>query len=528
MISVIYMLPFLSLLVVMQFIKKFIIILLGFFLLISFFFWFLTKTISPKLIQTYVCAKITALTKQPCEIKGNISWQILPRPSVKIEKIQIGSENQASPYQISLGQLFFNLKLSALFQGKLVFNDIKLANFTANLNTNHLKAPLDKRTGAPSNGVQTNPLDEKFVIEQLLITNGKIKINLPNQSLTLHSLQLGAEQINLEQNLFPFQFKAAIDFGINQQPSNAQLQFKGNASFAPNSINQLENLLKSTLVSGQLLIQNLQIGQLKITKLSAHTLFKQASILLNPLTLNLYQGEAIGDLSYNFLAKTLKINQTATGINSAKLTNALFNQVLLKGKLDLSLHSQTNFNNDDWLATTIGNGNINLNQGSLQKVNLDKVIKQISAKISQAQEDKALALALSQEMFDYKDVVDNITPIKLISMQYHLAHKLLFGDTVVLQTNMLQLKGDSQLNLADYSLSSHLTATLSIANNKLNEIQELLGGNFPLIVQGDLNHPVVLPDFKKINSSLAKLWIKDNLTKPILKIKEQLVAFFNN
>ncbi|MGQ3889494.1 AsmA family protein [Legionella sp. CNM-1927-20] len=511
----------------MRFFKKFVVFLLALFLFISFFFWLLTKAISPSILKDFVTSKVKIYTAQPCEIEGNISWQLFPRPSVKIESIRIGNQDPLSPYQINLGQLFFNLRLSALLQGKIVFDEIKINDFTADINANYKQTPIKASYNIPASSLEKN-IDEKFAIERLLITNGKIKTTINNQLLTLNALQLRVEQINLEQNLFPFQIKAHINYDVKPQTINAQLQFKGDANLTADSIKQLETALKSTLIRGQLLIQNLKIGRFKISQIGANTSFKQAIISLNPLTLKLYQGEAIGDLSFNFLSKLLKINQTATGVNGARLTLALFNQALIKGKLDFSLHSQSNLANQDWLATTIGNGNISLHQGTLEILDLDKVIKKVSIKISKAQENKESTLNLDKESQDNTLIFKGPTPLKLMAIQYRLTHKMLFSDTLLLQTNMLQLKGEGEMNLTNYNLISHLLATLTVEDSKLNNIQELLGGGFPLIVQGTLSQPTILPDFRKINASLAKVWIKDTIAKPVLKIKEQLVAFFNH
>ncbi|WP_019217248.1 hypothetical protein [Legionella tunisiensis] len=42
-----------------------------------------------------------------------------------------------------------------------------------------------------------------------------------------------------------------------------------------------------------------------------------------------------------------------------------------------------------------------------------------------------------------------------------------------------------------------------------------MGGSFPILVQGTLTKPVVLPDLKKINPILTKAWLKETLVKPV-------------
>src|SRR5436309_1858139 len=113
------MLAILSSTVVMQFLKKFVVAFLALLLLISLFLWALTKTISPDAMRDFVRLRITALTGQPSDVKGTISWQLFPHPGIKIKNICIGNKNEPNLYTINLGQLLFNLKISALLQGKI-------------------------------------------------------------------------------------------------------------------------------------------------------------------------------------------------------------------------------------------------------------------------------------------------------------------------------------------------------------------------------------------------------------------------
>jgi AsmA protein len=512
----------------MKFVKKLLLPLIAISLLLSIAVLILSRTINPELIREYVSSQLTAFTSEPSRVEGDITWAIFPAPGIKITTVQIGDENYHSNYSLKVENLFLNLKIAPLLRGKLVFNTIKVDGFEVHINAAN-PLPVTPTKVSKEGRASNQQLNNQFAIERLLLSHGRITLIDKEQKIVLSDLQIGANQINLQHTAFPFQLKSTIEYSdADKFLAIAQLQFKGNTSLST-LINDPSFDLKSAVLNGQLLIQKAQVDKFKIDKLSANTSFKNNIINLNPLTIHLYQGESIGNLRYNLTENNLQINQIATHVNSAPLTKDLFNKRLLKGNMDLSLHTHTNLQTPNWQDSTVGNGNISMKNGKLELVNLNKVIEVTSNKINTLLSGKKSTSEpnLDVTSFDDPQFFKGGTPFQLMAIQYRLENTLLSSDSLILETERLQLKGQGQVNLNDYALESRFLAMVTVTEKKVNQIQKLLGGSFPLMVKGSLTQPQILPDLKKINPILTQLWLKETLTKPAKKIKEQFVSIFH-
>ncbi|BCA95947.1 hypothetical protein TUM19329_23080 [Legionella antarctica] len=116
------------------------------------------------------------------------------------------------------------------------------------------------------------------------------------------------------------------------------------------------------------------------------------------------------------------------------------------------------------------------------------------------------------------------TSFKLASMQFQFQNGMLTSESILLQTDKLQVKGHGALNLFNYELNSKLQASLNnnSADPAMLEIQERLRGYFPLIISGTLDQPKVLPDFRAMFPLLGQKLLNISIEKPINQIRNRL------
>lgn len=503
----------------MKLLKKLLAALISLLIVTSLILWALAKSINPETVKNYLSTELSALTQMNSRVDGDISWQVFPRPGIKMTKIKIGEENGSSPYSLSLDNLSFNLKVTPLIRGKLIFNEILVDGFKININPDLSSPSLKAKAPTANETAKTNVADH-FAIERFLLSHGQIVIRQNDQKITLSGLQVGAEQFNLQKRLFPLQFKTTVEIIKAQEKIlKAQVNFTGSTSFSASFFLAPLNSVQNTTLEGQLSLQNIRFNHLKITKIQAHTKTKPGILLLNPLTLKLYDGESVGELVYEFATKKLIINQTATNIDSSKFGYDLLQKDLVKGSLDFSVHSQTNLQKTNWQENTTGDGNLTIKDGTIESINLDKIIDETSLKINKLladQQDMNQVLGLGQ--LDNPDFFKGGSNFKLLSFQYRLQDAKLESNSLVLQTDKLQLKGEGSLNLHDNDLNSRFFAKLILNDNNLDKVQQLFGGSFPFLIKGSLSKLEVLPDLQKINPVLSKIWLHETLTKPVKTI----------
>lgn len=513
----------------MKFLKKLIISLCALLLLVTIVLWALAKSVSPTVIKDYVSTQLTTLTDQKSRVNGDISWQIFPRPGIKITGVQIGDQANQNSYSVQLDNLLFNLKITPLLRGKLVFSELNVDGFQININPN--AAPTKVKKVASTSTKKPHNIAEQFAIERFLLSRGKIVVNEYSQVITLSNLQIGAEQFNLKKIAFPVQFKTQFDVAsAGKSVVKAQVNFKGSTALSASLLNAPMTLLQNMPLEGQLAVQDLKTQQLKISKIRANVKTKTGVLLLNPLTLNMYNGESVGDLSYEFASMKLILNQTATNLDGNKLIYDLVKKKLFKGSVDFSIHTQANMQTGNLAKNIEGQGSLSIKNGIVESINLDKVIDETSSKINAlltGKKDKVQnVLQLSQ--FDNPDYFKGSTKFKLLTFQYTLANEKLLSNSLILQTDRLQLNGEGQLNLKDNEIDSHLFAKVSLNDPEVDKIQQLLGGNFPLLAKGNLTEPSVLPDLKIINPILTRFWLKETLAKPVKHIHKQIKTLLTN
>ena len=76
----------------MKLLKKLLATLLIVILITTIALWVLARSVKPEVVKNYVNSRTISLTHQNSKVEGDISWQVFPRPGIKITQIHIGNE----------------------------------------------------------------------------------------------------------------------------------------------------------------------------------------------------------------------------------------------------------------------------------------------------------------------------------------------------------------------------------------------------------------------------------------------------
>ena len=287
------------------------------------------------------------------------------------------------------------------------------------------------------------------------------------------------------------------------------------------------NLFKYMDINGQLHAERFFINNMQINTMNATLQSKSGSLLFNPMTLNLYKGDAFGDLTIDTLTGRIYLNQTATNMDGKKIFNLFNKKNPFSGNLDLSLHTQLNISLPEPLKSLTGNGNLSLKAGKIQNFNLSKFLELTRIKIHK------MLNSISSIPDDSKNISTNAliysgsTSFKLLTMEFHIHSSLLQSNAFVFQSEELELTGEGQVNFLTQEIHSALNAHLDTGEGNLNKIQQLMGGSFPLHLSGSISHPEIVPDTNKITPYLKPLIVKKVIEAPTRIIQNQITNFFN-
>lgn len=504
--------------------------LLAVFSLILFAFvtlYILAKNIKPETIKNLVSKQITALTHKKSMINGDIFWQVFPRPGLKFSKIQIGDEKRREDYYLSVDTLLLNLQITPLLKGDFVFSEINIDGLKLHINKD---VPRAKQSTDESSAKRNEPSSHQFAIQNLALNHGQIYIHNNGRSTVLKNVQVGIEQFNTTKLPFPVQVKAKLIQAEYMAIARANINFKGRLTLSPSLTSEIQEGLLTSSIEGQLSVQDILLNQFAISRLNSTIKPYKNGITFNPLTLSLYDGESIGDMDYSFTNKQIAFNQTATNLDGKKFMTALLGREAISGNLDYSIHATVPLEGAG-LENISGKGNLTLKDGDIYNINLNQLIAHLKELLNNFGRGKAEHLKKSLQLSDWdssKSEKGN-TPFKLATIQYQVHNKQLITDSILLQTDKLQVSGEGTVHLSTHELNGKLKATLN--NNStdisLQKIQQNLGGYFPFNLSGTLEHPLVLPDLKLINPLLSQLLIKKAVKQPIKKLEGVINEFIH-
>lgn len=488
-------------------------------ILIGGLFLTLSKALQPALIKEYVSHQLTVLLSEPAEIQGSVHWQLFPSPALKLSKIQLGKkDNETAPVEMKIDSLIFNVRLTALLKGDIVFDTVKINGFTAYI---HPKTAGLTSTATVIKPV-TPPLENHFSLHKLILQKGKIIVRDGEHYWLLKDVNLHAEDINLNKNFFPFQLRAKAASLLHPYGHiTTTLKFQGHTQLSPAILQDFNTLH----IQGQLLCNYTHFNHLAINKIAAHMVLKSGHLVFDPLTFDLYQGNSIGNLDIDLNKKLLILKQTATALNSAQLSVDLLHKKIINGKLDLTASIQADLNH---IEQTRANGYIHIKNGSLFNTDLNNVIAQANQKLSLILSDHFLEISQIPSIFSAAPLLKNKTTFKLITLPFRLQQEKLINDSLLLQTEDLQVNGNAELNLHDAHFQGKLQVIIDNPEKSLGKVQSLLGGSIPLVIKGTLQDPLIGPDFSRINPVLARLLITHTLNHPVVTIKEGIKNLLKN
>ncbi len=489
--------------------------------------WAITYWVKPHTFKIIAQKQLSNLTHQDSVFDGPITWRLLPRPGLHVTNVRIGNPEQTDTvYSLIVDHVLFNIQIKPLFRGQLVFDRLILDGFKLSINPDATPYDLSQKKQLASSQKKHRSHPSMVSIKSLLLTNGqKIVNHNPLDRSVLNHVRLEAWFPQSKHEQVPIQLKAMLTNTSQTLPLQTELSYQGLIRLTPNIKETSTSLINNLELDGQLTLQNIGFKKYEFSKANTHLVFNHKKLQLNPLTLSLYNGESIGQLTYQVDTKQLEFNQTGTTLNAEPVSQTLFGDKLhLKGTLDFSIHALVHLDEPSWLKKSNLNGNLTLRDGTLTYVNL----KAITHEATQTIRDLATQnLNIIQETLKHlkpwniNDYSGN-TPFELINLQYKTNNDGLLMYNLLLETKKLHLKGQGDLNLETHDVNAHLAANVLTHDPTTQAIQQLLVNGFPLKVNGKIDDLVVHVDSSMIRHLLSNGSLSKPLTQPLKLLQHHL------
>lgn len=483
--------------------------------------WVLSTRATPLVRRQLEKIGVVLLDNKPLELKGKISWQILPRPAVKICQVETEPQQAQNASFLHIDSMHFKFNLRAFLHGRFVVEQVMLDGVRGRFAAGSL---FKRQANSQEEGAAPFILPKSFSIHNLVLHDANIFLVEGQHQVELRNLQATLENpLELHDKAIPIQLKSNLRVLHNKKNVlNSQIGFKGSIQItAPTGAspkNWPERLsLQGLLDTRQSLVQNIQIDSLQ-----SPLRFEKVMLHLGPYSAKLYRGESIGELHYALQTGQLKISQTAQDLNSSELAKALLGEKILQGKLDSSLQMDIPTKKPNWLAQARLSGNINLKHAILHAFSLDKLVSTMERNmdnISKTKQNAKPPTGLSFTSFS-EAKLDGQTQIDLLNISFTQENARLDLSNMMLETKSVDVMGKGQYHFSDNQLRGNVFAHLNAPSGRLALLQKAMGGNIPLLLEGSLANPSVRPDLQKINPVVTALWIKRAFEMPFIPIYE--------
>lgn len=233
--------------------------------------------------------------------------------------------------------------------------------------------------------------------------------------------------------------------------------------------------LKGHDVNGSLRIGALQVSNLKLANLNAKIKLAGGRLDIAPLTLNLYEGSAAGNLWLNAAGNQVGVKQNLTGISINPLMKDLADKDLLEGRGNVALDVTSRGDTVGAMKKALaGTAALSLRDGAVKGINLAKSLRDIKGKLGAKQDETQQADA--GEKTDFSELTASLK----------IAQGVARNDDLAMKSPFLRIAGAGDIDIGNGRMDYLAKASVvgSSAGQGGKELDQLKGLTIPVRVTG--------------------------------------------
>lgn len=376
---------------------------------------------------------------------------------------QLSMTSLAVQLDVKVGDNSVKGQLSSPVAVNVANQAVSLSKLTGSLNIANPAMPMKQVTLPIQGSLQFNGKAQSAALnlstqfdESKIVTSLKVGKFSP---LAL-AFDLNIDKLNIDQYLPP-------------KPAETANTPAGGAAAAKEAPINL-SVLKGLTAHGAVRIGALQVSKLKLDKINAEINLANGKLDVAPLTLNLYQGSANGNISANANGNAVAVKQTLTGISINPLMKDLMNKDLLEGRGTVALDIHTTGDTVSAMKKALGGtASLSLKDGAVKGINLAQTLRDAKVKLGMA--DSTQAANASQK-----------TDFSELAASFKIANGVAHNDDLSMKSPYIRLGGAGDIDVGAGQMNYLAKAT--VVNSDLGqggaELGQLKGLTVPVRVSG--------------------------------------------
>lgn len=407
----------------------------------------------------------------------------------------------------------------ALKIGKLAFDlDAKAGETTAK---GRLESPVAADLGAQTLLLENlagklEVASPQMPMKQLsLPIAGKLRADLARQNATLElGTRFDESRVALKLDVAKFA-PLALGFDIDIDQLNVDRYLPPSSARqekAPKEDRLDFSGLKGHDVHGRLRIGALQASKLKLAKLNATIRLAGGRLDIAPLSMNLYEGTANGNLSLNANGNQLALKQNLAGISINPLMKDLADKDLLEGRGNVALDVSSRGDSIAAMKKALGgSASLSLKDGAIKGINLAQSLRDIKGKLGAKQD--ATQQARAGDKTDFSELTASL----------RIANGVARNDDLSMKSPFLRLSGAGDIDIGAGQMN-YLAKASVVANSAGQggkDLEHLKGITVPVRVSGPFESLSYKLELANLVADAAKAKVEEKKEEVKAKVEEK-------
>ena len=344
---------------------------------------------------------------------------------------------------------------------------------------------------------------------------GKLRADLAKQSAALElGTKFDESKIALKLDVAKFA-PLALGFDIDIDQLNVD-KYLPPSSAKPEKAPKEDKLdfsgLKGHDVRGRLRIGALQASKLKLAKLNATVRLASGRLDVAPLSMNLYEGTANGNLSLNANGNQLALKQTLAGISINPLMKDLADKDLLDGRGNVALDVSSRGDSIAAMKKALGGtASLSLKDGAIKGINLAQSLRDIEGKLGAKQD--ATQQARAGDKTDFSELTASL----------RIANGVARNDDLAMKSPFLRLAGagDIDIGAGQMNYVAKASVVANSAGQGGKDLEHLKGITVPVRVSGPFESLSYKLELANLVADAAKAKVEEKKEEVKGKVEEK-------
>ncbi|HXZ95805.1 MAG TPA: AsmA family protein [Burkholderiales bacterium] len=255
--------------------------------------------------------------------------------------------------------------------------------------------------------------------------------------------------------------------------------------------------LKTFNANGSLRVGNLKAANIKAEHVRADLKAANGKLDINPLSANLYQGSADGNVAINAASiPVISVKQDLKGISIGPLLKDATGNDMLEGKGSVSLDVITRGETVTAMKKALGGkAGFNLSDGAVKGINIAQTLREFKAKLGTLKGQQTQAADKTQK-----------TDFTELKASFIIKNGVAHNDDLSMKSPLLRLTGAGDINIGEDSLN-YLAKASVVASSKGQggtELASLKGVTIPVRISGPFKSPQYSLDFSGAVTEVVK------------------------